>query len=475
VTCTNDSVSESPEGYVSVYLKASLVRNIIFPLIDITNRSSVLRHLDLYEKSQWWSPEKLKELQERKLRRMVSHAWNNVPYYRRIFKTADIKPEEIKNVEDLKKLPVLTHENVRQCLDDLVAVNIPKRSLARVQTGGTTGHPLLLYADKNEMSSSKACLYRGWRWCGYKIGEKMAQIWGVPTVASKYKRLRERLRRLVTRNILVGAWNLSDKNVEDALKRLNKEKPTFLRGYASPIYLLAKFIEQNGINLEFEAAGISTTAEPLFDFQRETIERAFHCEVFDQYGCGEVNSMAFDCEEHTGLHIPIERVYIEFLSEKDYSPVSEEKTGRIVVTSLDNYGMPLIRYDTEDLGIKKDDYCSCGRKLPLMDSIVGRTIDTMKLPNGNILFGGFFVIALEDMEWIAKYGIIQFQVTQTKRNHIMLKIQSQRTPSEQGLRSFTDLIKRYIGDDVVFEIEFVDKIPVSASGKRRYILSTVSN
>ena len=454
-------------------LKESLVRNIVFPVIDIANRSSVLRYLDLYEKSQWWSLKKLKELQERKLRRLISHAYGNVPYYRRIFKTINMKPEEIKNVEDLEKIHILTHENVRQYLDDLVAVNTPRSSLARFQTTGTTGHPLILYKDQNEISSSMASLYRGWRWCGYNIGEKMAQIWGVPTVASKYKLLRERLRRLVTRNVLVGAWNLSHKNIEDAIKRLNKEKPTFLRGYTSPIHLFAKFIDQNGVTLEFNLTGISTTAEPLFNFQRETIERAFHCEVLDQYGCGEINSMGFECEGHTGLHIPIERVYIEFLSEKDYSPVSEGKTGRIVVTSLDNYGMPLIRYDTEDLGIKKDGYCSCGRQLPLMGSIVGRTTDMIRLPNGDILFGGFFAIALEDMEWIAKYDIVQFQVVQSTRNRIVLKIQSQRTPSEQGLRSFIDLVQRYVGEDVFFEIEFVDEIPVSASGKRRYIISEV--
>ena len=303
----------------------------------------------------------------------------------------------------------------------------------------------------------------------------MAQIWGVPTAASRYKLLRARLRRLVMRNILIGAWDLSDKNIKDAIKRLNKEKPTFLRGYTSPIYFFAKFIDQEGINLEFELTGISTTAEPLFDFQRRTIEKAFHCEVFDQYGCGEVNSMGFECEEHMGLHIPIERVYIEFLDEKDSSPVSEEKTGRIVVTSLDNYGMPLIRYDTNDLGIRRDCFCSCGNKLPLMESIVGRTIDMIRLPNGNVLFGGFFVIALEDMDWIAKYDIIQFQVIQQTQNHIVLKIQSERTPSEEGLRSFIELVQRYVGDDVVFEIEFVEEIPVSASGKRRYIISEVNN
>ena len=132
-------------------LKESLIRNLVFPLIDIANRESVLRYLDLYEKSQWWNLEKLERMQEKKLRALIRYAWNNVPYYRRIFKTANVKPEEIKNIEDLENIPILTHENGRRYLDDLIAVNIPRRSLTRFQTGGATGHPLLLYKDKNEI------------------------------------------------------------------------------------------------------------------------------------------------------------------------------------------------------------------------------------------------------------------------------------------------------------------------------------
>jgi len=455
--------------------KESLVRNIAFPFIDIISRSSVLRYLDLYEKSQWWSLEKLREMQERKLRRLIRYVWNNIPYYRRIFKAGNIKPERIKNGEDLEKLPVLTHENVRQCLDDLVAVNRSRGSLARFQTTGTTGHPLILYKCKNEISSSTASLYRGSNWGGYNIGEKMCRIWGLRTLASKYQLQRQKLRRLVMRNVLLGAWNLSQKNIESAIERLNKEKPTFVRGYASPIYLFANFINQKEIDLKFDLKGISTTAEPLLGYQRKEIERAFHCEVFDQYGCGEVNSLGFECKEHMGLHIPIERVYIEFLDATDNSPVSDGETGRIVVTCLENYGMPLIRYDVEDLGIRREDYCACGRKLPLMDSIIGRTIDLIRLPNGNTVHGGLFAYALEDLEWISKYDIVQFQVVQTTVNHIMLKIQSQRTPVERDLRSFMGFMQRWLGEDVILEVKFVDEIPVSASGKRKYIISKVNS
>ncbi|UCE29306.1 MAG: phenylacetate--CoA ligase family protein [Candidatus Bathyarchaeota archaeon] len=453
----------------------SVIRNVVYPLLDFVSGSTELRYLKFYEKSQWWGLDKLKQLQEWKLKRLISHAWNNVPYYRRVFKAVNMRPEDVRHVEDLEKIPILTHENVRHNLAGLVSASTSKSSLFRFQTGGTTGHPLILFKDKNETSSSMASLYRGWEWCGYEIGEKMAQIWGVPIVASRYKLLKERLRRVATRDTLIGSWNLSDDKIEQAVKRLNKEKPTFLRGYASPVYLFGRFIEKNGINLKFHLKGISTTAEPLFDFQRQTLERAFNCEVFDQYGCGEINSIGFECEEHTGLHVPIERVHVEFLDEKDNTPVSKGKTGRIVVTSLDNYGMPLIRYDTDDLGASLNDCCPCNRKLPLMDAVVGRVIDMIRLPNGDILFGGFFVIALEDMNWIEKYGIIQFQVVQQALNRIVMRIQSLRTPNARDLESFRDLVQKYVGESVAFDVEFIDEISVSASGKRRYIISEIDN
>lgn len=442
---------------------------MVFPLIY----REMMKWLRFYEKSQWWRYEKLEELQEKKIRKMINYVYNNVGYYRKAFKDRNLRPEDIRNAKDLERIPLLTHQDVRQNLGDLISANKPMWSMIRCQTTGTTGHPLILYKDRNETESSEACLLRGWRWCGYRIGDKSALIWGRRLVFSKFSSLRRKLVRSLTRSVFIDAWNLGEKRIKDIVKKLNAEKPTFLSGYASPIYLLANFINQKGADVEFNLNGISTTAEPLLSFQRKEIEKAFNCEVFDQYGSTEINSLGFECKEHMGLHIPIERVHIEFLDPKDDSPVSKGETGRVVVTCLENYGMPLIRYDTEDLGIKKEESCSCGRNLPLMNPIIGRTIDLIRLPNGNAIFGGFFFYALEDLEWIAKYGIIQFQVVQKKLDYFILKIESQKRPSQQALESFEGLMKRHLGD-VVFNVEFVDQIPVSASGKRRYIISEVN-
>jgi len=451
-------------------LKKSLVKNVFFPLIH----RETMKWLHFYEKSQWWNPAKLKKLQEKKIRRMIGYVYNKVPYYRKIFKDANLQPQDIQKREDLVKIPVLTHQDIRQNLDNLTSAEKPKSSLFRCQTTGTTGHPLILYKDESELGSSKACLYRGWKWCGYEIGEKKAHIWGRRLIASKYDNLKENLKRYLLRSIFIGAWDLSEEKIEFSIKRLKSAKPTFLSGYVSAIYLYADFINRGGSRAKFNLRGVSTTAEPLLGYQRRAISKAFRCDVFDQYGCGEINSLGFECEKHMGLHVPIERVHIEFLDLKDDSPVSEGEMGKVIVTCLDNYGMPFIRYDTEDLGIKREEFCTCGRKLPLMDQITGRTFDLIRLPNGKVIYPGFFAYVLEELEWIAEYDIIQFQLIQKKSDHIVLKLQSQKQPSQKSLESFRQFVMKKL-EDVVFDIQFVNQIPASASGKRRYMISEVQS
>lgn len=453
-------------------LKKVLVKKIIHPLIEIKKGTSTMTYLDFYNKSQWWGRQKLRDLQAKKVRQLINYAYSNVPYYRKVFKNNDIVPGDVRDEEDLSKIPILTHETIRRNLRDLISIGKSQGSLLRFQTAGTTGHPLISYKDRNEISSGLAALYRGWKWCGYHIGEKRAIVWGVPTTFSWRDAMKGKMERFLTRSVLVPAWSLDERKIKYFINILNAKKPRFLAGYASIIYLFADFINHNRLNLKFDPVGVSTTAEPIVGFQRNAIEEAFGCEVFDQYGCAEVFSIGFECEEHLGLHISSERVYVEFLDLKDNSPVSEGEIGRIVVTSLENYGMPIIRYDTEDLGIRSEESCTCGRHLPLINSIVGRKNDMIKLPNGSVLHGLFFTYTLQDVDWIMKYGINQFQVVQKKENSILLKIRSKHEPDQKDLESYKQLVEKYLGN-VIFEIEFVDDIPVSPSGKRRYVISEV--
>jgi len=279
--------------------------------------------------------------------------------------------------------------------------------------------------------------------------------------------------RFVKKEIFESSWKITENRMRDLIKLLNRKRPKFLRGYSGTIYRLAKFIDQNDINLELDLTGVSVTAGPLLGFERDTIEKAFRCEIFDQYGSGEVHSLGFECEHHAGLHIPIERVYIEFLDLNEDVAISEGEQGRIIVTSLENYGMPIIRYDTGDLGAIKEEFCSCGRRLPIMSSVVGRKNDLIRLPHGEIISWGIFIGLMLDMDWTLKYGLNQFQIVQKKENYIIIKIESQKRPESQDLEIFQNFIKNRIGD-IDIKFEFVDRIPISASGKRKFVISEVS-
>lgn len=458
-------------------LRKSIVRNSVFPLLDLKNRSTVLKYLTFYKQSQWWNLQRLKEYNEKKLRAIISHAYNNVRYYRRVFRNLDLKPEDIKCAEDLKKIPILTRDMIMENATDFIALNRSKNKLFRIQTSGTTGRPLVLYKAQNEISSAQATFYRGLEWAGYHIGDKLADIWGRHRAKSWSAFLRENLRLIITRTELLDAYNLNPKTIEKSISKLNRIKPSFLRGYTSAIYSYARVINQNAISLKFQLDGISSTAEPLYEFQRNEIEKAFRCKVFNQYGSGEVNSLGFECENQMGLHIPIERVHVEILDENDYSKISNDEVGRIIVTSLENYAMPIIRYDTEDLARKnttdKDsESCSCGRHLPLIDSVVGRVMDKIILPDGEIIHGTYFIILLIDMDWVAKYNINQFQLVQKKSDHLILKIDCKMKPNLREIEEYKNHIKKFLGE-IVFDIEFVDQITPSASGKRKFIISEV--
>lgn len=426
----------------------------------------MLNFLKLYTKSQYWNCQKLDEFRNKKLMMMVNYAYNNIPYYRQIFRINNLKPDNIKNTEDVTKIPILTRKDIVKFNEDLIAPNRPRNSLVKIQTSGTTGHPLTVYKDRNEISSALACLYRAREWWGYNIGEKRAVLWSANRTLSGYDNLKEKLTRFLIRCTFFNTFNLSEENIEETIAKLNRIKPKFLSGYTSPMYRVAQIINEKRIKLKFSLTGVSTTAEPLFKHQRTEIENAFQCQVFDQYGCGECNSLGFECQKHTGLHIPIERVHVELLDEKTNNPVSEGEMGKIVITCLENYGMPIIRYDTEDLAIKNDDFCSCGRNLPLMHSIVGRTQDFLRLPNGSVIYGAVFMVAINNSNWINKYHIQQIQVFQKKNYQIILQIKSLNEPNQKEIQSFKSALREDL-KDTDFEIKFVDQIPPFLVGQEK--------
>jgi phenylacetate-CoA ligase len=215
--------------------------------------------------------------------------------------------------------------------------------------------------------------------------------------------------------------------------------------------------------------GIVTSAETLYPHQRETIESVFGCRIFNRYGCREAGNIAQECEEHNGLHIFSEHVVVEVVDEKG-DPAPPGEPGEIVVTKLDNYVFPFIRYRIGDIGVLSERRCPCGRNLPMLESVEGRVFDIIVGTNGNHLSGTFWTILLR--EYVS--GISKFQVIQEEYGKILLKLEAGSGFSEKEKEKLISKIRERCGEDMNVEIETVEEIEQTESGKHRFVISKVS-
>jgi len=442
------------------------MKNIVFPITQMRHprNENVYAHLRMLRKTQWWTYSRLEQLQQKKLRALLKHAYENVPYYHKVFRELGLKPEDIKTANDLIKLPFLTKENVQNNIDKLVAKNYNKQKLIPYSTGGSTGEPMNFFVDKTVLSWNAAAAYREWSWAGYNIGDKIAYLWGAPQDLSRNAELKARLVNLMHRRIMLDAYIMTEKILDEYVRKLEKFKPKVINAYASAVYLMAQYMEKKGID-DIRPKAILTSCEMLFDYQREVIERAFDCEVFDYYSGRDTTLQAGECPEHSGYHLAIETGVVEFIKGDEH--VAPGELGKIGITDLCNYAMPFIRYEIGDLGVPSDNVCSCGRGLPLMEKIVGRITDTITTKEGKHIHGGFFTQLFFDTK-----GIKQFQFIQKTRDSAILKI----VKGENYSQAEVDTIIEKIYDqcwDMKIDVEFVESIPPTRSGKCRLTISEV--
>ncbi len=436
---------------------SQIIKNVIFPIGEFIQGTNIKTNLKNLERSQWWSYEQLEKLQIEKLRALMEHSYKNVPYYRDIFNKINLRPQDIKSQEDLSKLPMLTKSIARQNLSGLLARNLSKNQMMETYTSGSTGEPFKYYLDKNAYSELWGAVYRAWRWAGYELGNKYAKI-------SLYPRdeISKKVQDFFLRCKYICAVNITDDALIKHIKSLEQFKPSVIRGYPSMLYLMASNMEYSNIRPK----GVITSGEILLPNYKKEIERKFGCKVFDQYG-GEGMPIAFQCKEHSGYHIAMENVIVECL--KDNEPVREGEMGEIVITNLNNYAMPFIRYKIGDMGVMSDCECSCGRNLPLMKEIRGRDTDIIKTINGRYLTVFFFNLLFQDI-----LGVDQYQIVQNSLDWLVVKIVTNPQFTLSDFELIKNSIQKEAGSDVEINIEYVDTIPLEKSNKRRFVISKLN-
>lgn len=398
-----------------------------------------------------------------KLQHLITFCNEYVPYYHNVFKNSGLNPQDIKVVEDLEKLPVLTKDIIKHHWNEFKPLTLSKMNYSVGATGGTTGTPFHYRESKHDRFLGGALLYRGWGYGGYDLGDKMVFLAGSSLDIGTKSTLDKYAHEFVRNIRKLSSFDMGEKEMRDYVQIINSFKPKYIRGFASAIYFFAKWIEEKNLNI-YSPAAVFTTAENLYPAMRDKIAEVFDCEVYNTYGLNDGGVSAYECPEHAGLHIDTERSIMEVVDHEGHQMNCGE--GRILATSLHNYAMPFIRYETGDEGHITDDICACGRGHTLLKKITGRSTDILFTPEGNNVHGWFF----NPIFWDSGQGIKEYQVIQETLNTIIIKIVPEKNFDKKQLDLIREMIKkRSSGWNI--EFQYVDKIERSSTGKYKFIIN----
>jgi phenylacetate-CoA ligase len=418
-------------------------------------------------KNQWRPYKELKKDQEKQLRQIISFAYEYVPYYRNLFKDLGLVPGNVRIIEDLEKLPVLTKDIIKIHWEELKPVNLSSMKYYTQATGGSTGTPLNYRLSKQDRFLGGALLYRGWGYGGFELGDRMVFLAGSSLDIGTKSRIFIKTHELVRNIRKLSSFDMGETEMLHYAEVLNSFRPKFIRGYPSSLYFYAQWLEKNDIAV-FSPDAIVTTADKLFPHMRDTIGRVFNCQIFDEYGVNDGGVSAFECPEHSGLHIDTERSVMEIVDGNGNQIV--EGQGQVLATSLYNCAMPFIRYDPGDEVFVTEGECGCGRGHKLLKEIIGRTVDVLVTPEGKHVHGWFFLYFF----WEYSKGIKEYQVVQNTVEEIEIKLVIEDDFDAGQLDKIRSIILSKSSKWNI-QFKFVDKIERTGAGKYKFIINNVKD
>jgi phenylacetate-CoA ligase len=391
----------------------------------------------------------------------------HIPYYRELFKSLGIQARDIRSLSDFASLPILTKDIIRERRDDLVREDVPRKKLKAVYSGGSTGVPLKFYRTRFDLDAGEAGTFRGWLQSGWEPGDMVAHFWGdreLYKMSAWELEIRQRLRRMYQ----FDAFHSSPEQMDQWFETLQRIRPKILYGYSSLISRFAAHVEGTGRKMS-PVLGVFCTAEKLYPNQQEVISRVFRCPVYDMYGSSEVNNVACTCSRGR-MHINVDQVVLE----TDDSTTLPGQPPALIVTSLWNDVMPLIRYRIEDCGQLLDGACDCGSHFPLMELNVSRIFDHFIMPDGRFIHGMLFIRFMDVAQ-----GIATFQFHQVAPELITLWIvpgPSENSARERSIQKVVDQVTALDPQGrIKVDVRIADSIPLSRNGKHRFIRSDVQS
>lgn len=433
---------------------------VVLPIAEKIKGTNSTYWLKQIEKMSKWTPEQVQTWQADRLHELMEHVYNHTIYYRRIMDERGLKPDDIRSAEDLKKLPIITKQIAREHFNEIVPDNISSLHYREGKTGGTTGEPMFYYCDENTWGYVTATKVYHWRKYGYEYGEPFAAMGSASLFAKKpslVRRIYDRLRNEIPMNTV----NLTDELCEKYIQIIRERRIRYIYGYAASIYVFTQYVASHRIDLK-QIKGVFTTSEMLTDENRELIKRTYDCVVMDCYGARDAGMNAYERAYHeyeVGYNVLVETTN-EF----------EPNTGTLLTTNLLNYTFPLIRYqfgDEAELAPRNE---SKGYNGQLLNRVLGRTSDVMRLENGhNMTATGFSMI-------MKAFDVKAFSFNKTGVNEVTLTIERDKEKySEAQEKEIKRTIYLYTGEDAKLNIEYIDHFEPLKNGKRRYFMNDLTS
>lgn len=442
--------------------------DIAYWLIGLRAGSSWFKIKRLVDQLPYWGMDRIEMYQKLHLRRILIHAYENTFFYKKHFDKCGFDPYQFSDLREIEKIPIIDKEVVQLHKEQFFSNKFKKYYPIFNETGGTTGATFKYYNDTRSWLVGKALRRRTLKMGGYREGiDKLGVLAGGSLLPSGEITLKQRFKRWLFGQVCLSITHMTDESLLVYAEKLKNEKVHFLRGYPSAIYTFAQCLKRNGLKLPMKM--VFTTAEMLYPHHRNLFQEIFGCKTIDAYGCADGQAQANECERHNGFHVCPEISYLQIVDEMGCE-VGEGVEGDIVVTSLFDYAMPLIRYRPGDMAMKTFRKCNCGRHTPLLQKIIGRSSDLIEFSNGIKLNG----LSIPFEEW-SDQKVSQFQLVQTAKDTLKLKVVATDRFTKEDEEKAVELLKYHCGEGVKIIFDYVDKFDTSKSGKFRYVISDIKD
>lgn len=410
-----------------------------------------------YSKNQYKALDEIKSLQLFRLKKITKIAYENSEFYRKLYDERGFDPYAIKGLEDLTRIPTIGKSDLIDSANEITTSGWHFLASSKT-TGGSTGEPVRLIKNPMALARERTATNRGYNWAGITLGDSQLRLWGIPH--GRNDAWKSKIIDLVANRKRISAFELTDQNLHNYYLDARKFKPKFIYGYVSAVNEFAHFIVRHNLAPIESLKCIVTTSEVLTDADRSNIEGAFKVKVYNEYGCGEVGSIAHECENGS-LHIVSDNLIVETDSRKG-------EAGELIVTDLFNKVTPLIRYRIGDYGTLSEQKCDCGRTLPLLQSVHGRAYDLLLMPDGRQVHPESAIYVFEDLQKVDKF-FSKFQVIQTSVDELVINVVPTSRYTKGVEKEIIENLKIQLHAGLNVKVNLVAAIEREASGKMRVV------